>query len=94
MYFISSINSNNWPKFGCHRCFGYYNTEEEARRKIEMNFGEMQEYYYDHIIIEFIDEGIHRTSNTIQWYKWNDNKWNGMGKEPDFAKGTKNWAIG
>jgi hypothetical protein len=94
MYFITSIYKPKPPsRDDCNRCFGYYLYEYDAREAVRDNHGEMQECLYNFLVIEKIDEGIHRHAEVIQWYEWRDNKWTEI-SPPKFSVGICNYAIG
>jgi len=73
-----------------HRCFGFFYTLARAKIVVEENQCDMHECRYQYIVIEEIMPGIHSTAKALQWYKWEDNKWNKC-ESPDFSYIT-NWA--
>ena len=44
---------------GSSRCFGYYETFEEADKAVRENRCDIREYLYDYCFIENIPSGIH-----------------------------------
>jgi hypothetical protein len=94
MYFVTSIFEPEWPRYDhCHRCFGYYLSEKDARRSVDLNRGNAQECLYNFLVIEKIGEGIHRHAEVVQWYEWQDDKWTEI-PPPKFSIGICNYAIG
>ena len=80
------------------RCFGFYNTYNEAYKAVEENRGSMCECLYDYIVMEYIEPGIHPMVHAVQWWAWNDasNKWDFLCQEdePKEFRGTINFALG
>ena len=53
------------------RTVGYYPSLEEAKKCIEENHGDIQESYYKYAVIEDVEPGLYRsTESTSIWYKW------------------------
>jgi hypothetical protein len=79
------------------RTFGFFNTKEEVCNAIKNNFGNMEECFYDYIVLEYIEPGIHPTVHAIEWYKWSNiaNRWFSIDKKcpKEFEKLT-NFALG
>lgn len=81
-----------------HRCFGFYNSYNEAYQAVEENRGSMEECVYDFIVVEYMEAGIHPMVHATDWWKWDitKNKWLYLSQEewpPEFA-GICNWALG
>ena len=89
MYFITAMTEVP----GDARCFGYYETEKDARRAVEKNLCDMHEYLYSYLVIEEVDSGIHQYAIEIQWYIWQDGKWTETEK-PKCKHGWCNFSIG
>lgn len=52
------------------RCFGFYFELESAKHAVDMNYGGMEESYYEYIVIEKQFEGIHALAEQVKWYYW------------------------
>lgn len=54
------------------RTVGFFHTPEEARRVPEKNEGELDEGgYYQYLVIEQVNPGLHPATLVVQWYIWN-----------------------
>lgn len=58
----------SWNK----RCFGFFNNLDRAIKAVEDNECDLEEYYYDYIVIEEFDEGIHPRAKQELWYMWDE----------------------
>lgn len=78
------------------RCFGFYNTYNEAAKAVENNYGSMQECLYDYIVIEYIEPGIHPTVEVERWWWWveENRRWEDGIEKPEEFRGTVNFALG
>lgn len=80
------------------RCFGFFNTYNEAYKVVNENQGSMRECLYDYIVMEYIEPGIHPTVRATQWWVWDDqkNEWKFLpeGETPLEFRGFVNWALG
>ena len=94
-WFITAIHS----KYGSPdtRCFGFFNTYNEAYNAIENNSGDMHEYLYNYIVLEYMETGIHPYVRAVDWWKWVDSekKWVYISKKdwPEYSN-MSNWALG
>lgn len=100
MYFVTAICHKEHDPDQPHlknesRCFGYFQTSEEAIRAADDNLGDMHERLYNYLIIEEIPWGIFATVKSELWYHWNyeTGHWDARFK-PDFSKQIINWSIG
>jgi hypothetical protein len=77
------------------RCFGFYLSDEEARRAIERNYGEMHEALYYYLVLEMMLPGIHPQVHQESWYEWDSDqrRWVPSVKPDEFV-GIVNWAVG
>jgi len=110
MFFVTAMRSN--PAYTgdpdvCERnvfdsrCFGYYDTREKAVDAVINNVSDIQECYYDYVVIEELEQGIHPLPNDLinytheTWFVWNKNeeKWVRCEK-PTFSDRTCCWAVG
>lgn len=74
MYFITAMTEPTegklgWPDYSS-RCFGYYETFEEADQRVRQNAMDIHECLYDLAVIEKIDPGIHSIPDNGIWYKY------------------------
>lgn len=78
------------------RTFGFFNSLNKALNAIENNTGNMNESFYDYLILEYIKSGIHPTVLTTRWFVWNYNKrkWISTKILPTELQGTTNFALG
>jgi hypothetical protein len=91
-YFITAIYDDNTKSRS--RTFGYYSTLENAKEAVTVNRGEMHECLYNFIVIEAIDEGIHKSCSAEYWYKWTEDGWSRLYDKPEQFFGICNWAFG
>jgi hypothetical protein len=59
------------------RTFGFFDRYHEAFLAIKDNTGNMHEYLYDYIVLEYIEPGIHPKVHSVELYKWSNllNRW-------------------
>jgi len=80
------------------RCFGFYNTYNEAFKAVEENRGNMEECLYDYIVMEYIEPGIHPMVHAEQWWQWDETirRWRFLpdDEKPKQFIGICNWALG
>jgi len=78
------------------RCFGFYNTHNEAHKAVEENRGSMEECLYDYLVIEYIEPGIHPTVEVEHWWWWveENRRWEDGIEKPEEFRGTVNFALG
>lgn len=80
----------------CDRCWGWYPTEKEAKKAISVNDCDMQEHYYNYIILEQMPPyslGCSCKGYKKKWYKWQKSMWKSC-KEPVWAKNVIGWGVG
>ncbi len=87
------------------RTWAWYSDLDEAKRAIETNSGDMQEFYYHYLVLEESPEGQWPRCKVLQWYKWKYaqnpkapsilpvGKWEEC-ECPEEFKGVVNWALG
>ena len=84
------------------RCFGFYETCDEAFNAVEENRGNMRECLYDYLVIELIEQGIHPEVLVEYWFKWDSEychpdmshgRWLKCEKPEEF-NGIVNFALG
>lgn len=95
MYFITTMEEmNDWGGSGL-RCFGYFDTLEEAQKAVSENRHDMHETCYHYLLIEAISVGIHPNAEKVQWYTFDvaNDKWVAI-PEPEQSKHTCNYALG
>lgn len=95
MYFLSSIAY--YPvalKTPNKRCFGYFPTLEKAITAVACNAGDMEECYYNYLVIEEIPEGVHSVPISENWYVWNAEIGWVPCEKPEWSIGIINWSIG
>lgn len=81
------------------RTFGFFDRYHEAFLAVKDNIGNMEECFYDWIVLEYIEPGIHPKVHVTEWYKWLNSthspQWVPMGNKcPDEFKGITNFALG
>ena len=87
----------NAPK---KRVFGFFTSEFAALRAVQYNQCDMHEYYYNYLVVEKMNEGIHPNVLHEMWYKWNfkytKNCWTKCKKPAIFKKyaNITNFAMG
>jgi len=95
MFFLTSIA--HYPialKTPNKRCFGYFSTEEKAITAVACNAGNMEECYYNFLVIEEISEGIHSIPISETWYTWNTDIGWVPSEKPEWSIGFTNWSLG
>jgi hypothetical protein len=98
MFFITSISY--YPELNYSesvnpnkRCFGFFKELSKARVAVSCNVGDLEEQYYNYIVIEEILEGIHSIPISENWYYYNtENGWVPCSK-PEWSIGIVNWSI-
>lgn len=76
------------------RCFGYFNTLEEARDYLKTDKANVHECLYKYCIIEEMGPGIHAHCYSEEWYIYTDNnEWKRINK-PANLEGVVNFALG
>ena len=96
-WFITALVSKKSTEMvGHHRCFGFYNTHNEAAKAVEKNLGDMHECLYDYIVIEYIELGIHPTVEVEHWWRWvkKNKRWEDGIEKPLEFRPTTNFALG
>lgn len=56
------------------RCVGYFKTFEEAEKVLNMNLGDIYEYYYNYAVIEKMTDGLYPRDLDFKCYKFNPKK--------------------
>jgi len=101
MYFITSITRQDGAKNS--RCWGYFETEAEARDAVERNVGDMYEFRYEFIVIEKVEPGLGSIGfsdddkwGQLQWYVYltESEKYVELENVPESCEGIISWAIG
>ena len=98
-YFITGITYKGevetvLPNRG-QRCFGYFQTFEEAEEAVLNNYCDIWETIYEYAVIEKVRDGIHQYDFNPTWYKWNlEKECYEKTEKPDFADGYAGWGIG
>lgn len=67
------VDSLGYPITSGLRCPGIYETEEDARKAVETNNGDIHEYTYDYALIQRVEFGLYEVEDII-WYKWDEEK--------------------
>ena len=95
IYTITSISMDD-EYIRSTRCFGFFDTLEKAVKAVEINQCDMEECYYDWIVIEEFSEGIHPRATKEIWYVWNktEQKWKPCERNKDFFGPLINFALG
>lgn len=52
------------------RCFGYFNFLFQAVKAVKENRCNIQESYYEYVVIEKIGTGIHAMAEDKMWFRW------------------------
>lgn len=77
------------------RCFGYFQTFEEAEEAVLNNYCDIWETIYEYAVIEKVRDGIHQIDLEPMWYKWNlEKECYEKTEKPTFASGYVCWGIG
>ena len=94
-WFITAISKKDSKQID-YRCFGFYNTRDEAEKAVRMNHMNMWEHYYNYIVIEYIECGIHPTVEVESWWKWmeENGRWEQSIKKPEEFLGIVNFTLG
>ena len=98
-YFITGITYKGevktvLPNRG-QRCFGYFQTFEEAEKAVLNNYCDIWETIHEYVVIEKVEDGIHQYDFNPTWYKWNlEKECYEKTEKPDFADGYAGWGIG
>lgn len=75
------------------RTFGFYTNLAGALTAVDKNDGDMEECYYDYIVIESIEsDKIHPRVVNRLWFRW-DNGWNPCDHPREYY-GISNFALG
>lgn len=96
-WFITVITTDKYPARGDRiRCFGFYNSHNDALVAVLQNRGSMQECLYEYLVIEEIADGIHPEVIRSDWFKWSfkSKAWIGLKLCPKTLRGISNFAIG
>lgn len=76
MFFITTVRLSPDSFLDDHAwtssCHGYYADVDVAFRAVLENWGDIQEYYYEYAVIEYVPEGIYSSSgdDPQYWFKW------------------------
>ena len=99
-YFITcfeNLPSENKIHMGSSRCFGYYNSFEEADEAVKENRCDLHEYLYKYCLVEAITPGIHQIClvEDRHFYEFDTHKgcWEPK-PEPECLARIINFAIG
>ena len=103
MYFLTSlritpskhnIRTNTHPS-NDNRCWGYYKDKEKAIQAATENWGDMEECYYEYLVIEHFSEGLITIAKEEIWYHWDIklSRWVEC-KKPEELKRVVNFGIG
>jgi hypothetical protein len=83
------------------RTFGFFNSHVDAFKAVEKNVGNMHECLYKHLVVEYIEEGIHPCVYSRYWWKWEDKStyfepshWVEDKYPPAYLTQLTNWGIG
>ena len=100
IYLITGITyeendkSNLFPDRS-QRCFGYFQTFEEAEKAVLNNSCDIWETIHEYAVIEKVEDGIHQYDFNPTWFKWNlEKECYEKVEKPDFTKGYIGWGIG
>lgn len=95
-YFVTGVTYKDKEfKDRKQRCFGYFETFEEAEKSVVNNCCDIWEAIHEYVVIEKIEDGIHQFDLSPTWYKWNlEKECYEKVDRPDFAKGYVGWGIG
>ena len=52
------------------RCFGFYYFLPFAEQAVRENRCNIQESYYEYVVIEKIGTGIHAHATDVKWFRW------------------------
>ena len=92
IYTITGI-PYNYPKSRT-RCFGFREKFSDAAKDVSYNSGDMDEgSFYEHIVIEEIEDGVWMLSGNAYWYEWNGQEYCPIDRPLAF-KHIVNWSIG
>jgi hypothetical protein len=102
IYTVTSYYHTKAPGNVKSRTWGWFPTLEMARRTVEVNDGDMQEFRYNYIIVENVPWGILAYDRKVEWYKWvptslKGNRCRGNWvrcRQPSWAKNTVGWSMG
>ena len=106
-WFITSIatekDKNNGLVLKVHRTFGFFHEKANALSAVRTSEGYMEDSWYDYLVIEHIEEGIHSLADEEIWFKWSVwrpspgvnpiSHWIPCDKPMEF-KNIINWALG
>jgi hypothetical protein len=75
IYTVTGVYSESFKSSNTStRCFGWYSSLEEAKESLNKNPNVIsEEGYYEYVIIEEYETGLHPLCIDGVWYKWNDN---------------------
>ena len=92
MFFITSVRYDKEAGKSDTACFGYVEQCEDAHGIVARNTCDLEEYYYNYLVIEEIPQGIHPTPISECWFKWNkkQNIWEQI-NAPKFSRSIINW---
>lgn len=86
-FFVTAIRKTD------NRTFGYFTELSDALTAVDNNAGDMEECYYDYLVIESIESNkIHPRVVNMSWFRW-DNGWKPC-DHPSEYYGLTNFALG
>ena len=91
IYIITSVEGKLG---GSCRCWRFFHLLKDAKMCVKENRGEMNECFYEYLIIEEINEKMYNL-NKEYWYRWQnkDRKWIEVEK-PEIFKGVICFGMG
>lgn len=77
------------------RTFGFFDHYHKAFLAVKDNAGNMQEFLYDCLVLEYIESGIHPRVYSPEWYQWDENQKEWCHTEcPEEFRNVTNFALG
>jgi len=94
MYFITAIHiPKDENENDCASCNGYFETKAEAIKTVlDSGENDIYEFYFNHVVIEFIEPGLGHRAKEIQWYRWVDGKYTETSR-PEIFSGVVNFSF-
>ena len=100
MYFVTGLeklelNENETFVTGSTRCFGYYQNKSDAFNIVKENSYNINEFTYDYVVIEKINEGVHSYCIERWFFRFDYSyKKYSLIEEPKIVKHYVNFSIG
>jgi hypothetical protein len=94
-WFITGISNRGRLAAASRRCWGFFDSFQEAERAVLENDADIYECEYEHMVIEGYRMGLMVIGKDQHWYKYDPTteKFNSIAP-PDWAVNVVNWGIG